>query len=51
MSSDYVFLCGVMWRRYRSDDARRELMRALGSDDPDVVCMAYLMLDPEAAHA
>ena len=31
MSSDYIFLCGVMWCRYRQEDAGNELMRAAES--------------------
>ena len=28
MNHDYVFLCGVMWAQYASEDAGRELVRA-----------------------
>ena len=51
MDSNYVFLCGVMWRQYRSDDARSELMRAIGSDDVDIACMARAMLQERPAEA
>jgi hypothetical protein len=44
MSSDYVFLCGVMWAQYASEDARLELVRAQGCDDPDVVLLADAIL-------
>jgi len=37
MSTDYVFLCGVMWTQYASEDAGQKLVRALLSKDPDVV--------------
>ena len=51
MDSNYVFLCGVMWRNYHSDDARSELERALASSDPEIAWMAYAMLQSQAAHA
>ena len=36
MNPDYVFLCGVMWAQYASEDAGRELVRAQRCGDPDV---------------
>jgi len=49
MSTDYVFLCGVMWAQHASMDAREELIRALDSDDPDVVLLASELLDQRVA--
>ena len=40
MNQDYVFLCGVTWAQYASEDARLELVRAQGCDDPDVGVLA-----------
>jgi hypothetical protein len=45
MNADYVFLCGVMWAQYGSEDACRELLRALHSEDPDVVLLACALLE------
>jgi hypothetical protein len=33
MRADYVFLCGVMWTQYASEDARLELVRAQRCDE------------------
>ena len=44
MNSEYVFLCGVMWCRYREDDAGSELLRAAQCDDPDLSSLALAML-------
>jgi hypothetical protein len=44
MSTDYVFLCGVMWAQYASEDARLELVRAQRCDDPDVAVLASAIL-------
>jgi len=44
MSTDYVFLCGVMWAQHRSLDAGWELIRALDSADPDVASLANAIL-------
>lgn len=51
MNHNYVYLCGVMWRNYRSDDARSELVRALGSEDPEIAWLAYAMLEKQTAQA
>lgn len=51
MSPDYLFLCGVMWVRHASVEAREELVRALDSDDPDVVLLATALLDEKGASA
>lgn len=45
MSGDYVFLCGVMWCRYRQQDAGSELMRAAHCEDPNVSALALAMLE------
>lgn len=44
MDSNYVFLCGVMWCRYRQEDAGSELMRAAECRDPDLSALALAML-------
>jgi hypothetical protein len=44
MSTDYVFLCGVMWAQYASEDARLELVRAQRCDDLDVAFLASAIL-------
>jgi len=45
MKTDYVFLCGAMWSQYESVDAGWELVRALHSDDPDIVSLASTILE------
>jgi len=49
MNTNYVFLCGVMWTQYASEDAGRELVRALHSQDPDVVSLACALLEATPA--
>jgi len=44
MNIDYILLCGAMWAQYASVDACEELVRALSSDDPDVVLLASALL-------
>jgi len=51
MSTDYLFLCGVMWAQHASVDAREELFRALRSDDPDVVWLASALLEQRVGTA
>jgi hypothetical protein len=51
MNADYVFLCRVMWAQHFSEDACEELVRALGSDDPDSVLLASALLDQRVASA
>jgi len=51
MNTDYVFLCGVMWAQHASVDAREDLIRALNSDDPDLVLLASELLDQRVASA
>ena len=51
MNADYVFLCGVMWSQYASEDAARELVRALSSEDPDVAFLACALLEKTVATA
>ena len=51
MNRDYVFLCGVMWSQYASEDAGHELFRALYSEDPYVASLAYALLEEPAAPA
>jgi hypothetical protein len=45
MSTDYVWLCGVMWAQYDSRDAGLELVRALHSEDQDVASLACAILE------
>ena len=49
MNADYLLLCGAMWAQYASEDACRELLRALHSEDQDVVSLACALLDPTTA--
>jgi hypothetical protein len=51
MNRDYVFLCGVMWSQYASEDAGHELVRALHSEDPYVASLAHALLEEPAASA
>jgi hypothetical protein len=51
MNTDYFLLCGVMWAQHASVDAREELVRALHSDDPDLVLLASALLEERAASA
>jgi hypothetical protein len=51
MNTDYVFLCGVMWSQYASEDAGQELVRALESEDPYVVSLASALLEESVAMA
>jgi len=51
MSTDYVLLCGVMWTQYGSEDAGHELVRALHSEDLDVVSLACALLENTVASA
>lgn len=44
MDSNYVFLCGVMWCRFGQQEAGSELIRAVGSADPDLKALALAML-------
>jgi hypothetical protein len=40
----YLFYCGVQWRKCGDSDAGSELVRALQSNDRDVVAVAAAML-------
>jgi hypothetical protein len=44
MNINYVFLCGVMWCRFGQQDAGKELLRAAGSEDPDITALAWALL-------
>jgi hypothetical protein len=46
--SNCVFLCVVMWAQYTSEDAARELVQALHSDE-DVVVLASALLEGTAS--
>ena len=48
---DYVFLCGVMWTQYESEEACLELVRALESKDLDVALLACALLEKKMASA
>jgi len=49
--ADYVFLCGVMWTQYASDDACLEVVRAIESKKPDVALLACSLLEKKMASA
>lgn len=51
MNTDYVLLCGVMWTQYASRDAGLELVRALHSEDQEVVSLACALLEETEACA
>jgi hypothetical protein len=51
MSTDYVLLCGAMWTQYASQDAGFELVRALHSEDQEVVSLACALLEKTVATA
>jgi hypothetical protein len=51
MNIHYLLLCGMMWKEHASADACEELVRALHSDDPDVVRLASALLDESVAAA
>jgi hypothetical protein len=36
MDATYIFLCGVMWRRYGHPEAGEELLMAADSTDPEL---------------
>lgn len=44
MNTDYLLLCGATWAQHASVDACEELVRALDSDDPDLVLLASTLL-------
>ena len=50
MDSNYVFLCGVMWCNYGSNDAGKELLRAVDSSDPSTKALAWAMLARGKTH-
>jgi hypothetical protein len=47
MTTDYVSLCGVMWRNTLRKMPARELVRALHSEDPDVVLASLTLFQPD----
>ena len=51
MDPNYLLLCGAMWTQYRSEDAGLELLRALHSEDPDVVSLASAMMEAAVVSA
>ena len=51
MKTDYVFLCGVMWTQFGLQDAGRELVRALDSNDPDIALLASALLASTSEHS
>jgi len=50
MDSNYVFLCGVMWCNYGTEEAGKELVRATGSRDPNTKALAWAMLARGMGH-
>ena len=44
MDSNYMFLCGVMWRKLGQQEAGKELLRATNSGDRDMSALAQAML-------
>jgi hypothetical protein len=44
MDASDVFLCGLVWARFRSPDALEELLNALDSPDPESQALAEAML-------
>lgn len=44
MDASDVFLCGLVWARFRSLDALEELINALDSPDPESQALAEAML-------
>jgi hypothetical protein len=45
MDATYIFLCRIMWRRYRDQDAGWDLANALGSRDQKVRFVARVLWD------
>jgi len=44
MYGNYLMLCGMVWAQFGKEDAGLELIRALGSEDPDVRVLARMLL-------
>ena len=44
MDSNYTFLCGVMWCKFRQQEAGKELLRAANSGNPEMSALAWAML-------
>jgi hypothetical protein len=44
MDSNYIFLCGVMWCKFGQQEAGKELLRAVKSENPDISALAWAML-------
>lgn len=44
MYGNYLMLCGMVWAQFGKEDAGLELIRALGSEDPDVRVLARTLL-------
>jgi len=45
MNGDYLVLCGMLWAQFGQREAGLELIRALGSTDPDVRVLARTLLE------
>ena len=41
MDANYIFLCGVMWRRFGQPGAGKELLRPADTTDPDARALAW----------
>lgn len=44
MYGNYLMQCGMVWAQFGREDAGMELIRALGSDDPDIRVLARTLL-------
>jgi hypothetical protein len=51
MKTDYIFLCGEMRTRFGLEDAGRELVCALHSNDPDIAVLASAILESRSQTA
>lgn len=52
MDATYIFLCGVMWRRYGHPEAGEELLMAADSTDSELRVIALdVLLNSETEHA
>jgi len=44
MYGNYLMQCGMVWAQFGREDAGMELIRALGSNDPDIRVLARTLL-------
>ena len=45
MNAIDVILCGLIWAQFREREAGMELVRAIESADPELQCLAEVMLE------